>query len=83
MIQFAKEKYGDDVIIISSFFKDESNPIVCFIKDYKPLGMLGAAFVLMSNADVALFSSEWKSARGCRMEHMAAEEYGIEIIEME
>jgi hypothetical protein len=45
--------------------------------------MLGAAFVLMSNADVALFSSEWKSARGCRMEHMAAEEYGIEIIEME
>lgn len=34
---------------------------------------------LLGEADIAYFVSGWKDARGCRIEHYCAVEYGIEI----
>ena len=31
--------------------------------------------------DVAYFASGWKNARGCKIEHICAEQYGINIVE--
>jgi len=47
-----------------------------------PLYVLGAAIQLMASADVAVFCRGWESARGCRIEHECAVEYGVEIIEL-
>lgn len=64
----------DDVEIIDSFFKDK-------YFDEKPLYLLGKSFQLLANADMCYFVKGWRDARGCKMEHQACLEYGIEVEE--
>lgn len=73
-IEEAKKKLGEDVEVIDSFF--ESAP-----HDAKPLWFLGKSFELLSNADAVYFAEGWSNYRGCKMEHLAAEEYDIMIID--
>lgn len=67
------EKTYGGIEVIDSFFKDAPH-------DAKPLWFLGKSFELLSTADIAYFAENWVSARGCRLEHQAAAEYGIKII---
>lgn len=69
-----KEKFGEDIEIIDSFFEDAPH-------DAKPLWFLGKSLELLSNADVAYFCKGWDSARGCKIENTCAVEYGIETVE--
>lgn len=73
-IQSVKEKYGDDVEVIDSFFKDAPH-------DTKPLWFLGKSIELLAGADVAFFCKDWEKYRGCRIENQCAIEYGINVIE--
>lgn len=45
-----------------------------------PLCFLAKSIEKMSHCDVAYFCDGWEDARGCRIEHEAAEEYGLDII---
>ena len=38
---------------------------------------LGESIKLLSTADVAYFLKGWNTARGCRIEYMCANDYGI------
>lgn len=69
-IQSAKEKFGDDVEIVDSFFKDAPH-------EAKPLWFLGKSFEMLSTADAAIFCTGWRDARGCKMEKAACDNYGI------
>lgn len=69
-----KELMGDEIEVIDSFF--ENAPA-----DARPLWYLGESLKLLSTADVAYFAPGWKSARGCKIEHICAEQYGINIVE--
>lgn len=64
--------------VIDSFFKGAPH-------DAKPLWSLGRALQEMSSADIVFFASAWATARGCRIENLAAHEYlekaGVIIIE--
>lgn len=73
-IDSLKEKFGEDVEIIDSFF--EGAPA-----DAKPLWFLAKSLELLSTADVAYFCKDWETARGCKIENTCAIEYGIEVIE--
>lgn len=73
-IQRAKEALHDDVEIIESFFQGAP-------ADAKPLWYLGESLKLLSTADIAYFAAGWKNARGCKIEHICAQQYGINIIE--
>lgn len=73
-IKFVKEKYGDDIQVIDSFF--QSAPV-----DAKPLWFLAKSLELLASADTAYFCKGWQEARGCKIEHECAVEYGIEVIE--
>lgn len=73
-IQSVKEKYGDDVEVIDSFFKDAPH-------NAKPLWFLGKSIQLLASADVAFFCKDWEKYRGCRIENQCAIEYGITVIE--
>ena len=64
----------DNVEVIDSFFQDA--PVGA-----KPLWFLGKSIELLSSADIVYFCKGWNDARGCRIEHECAKEYGIEIIE--
>jgi len=72
-IEAAKTKLGEDVEVIDSFF--ESAP-----HEARPLWFLGKSFELLSKADIAYFAKGWDDARGCKMELLACQEYGIEIM---
>lgn len=73
-IAMAEELIGEPVEVIDSFFKDAPH-------DAKPLWLLGKSLELLSTADMAIFATGWKEARGCRIEHECAVEYGIDRID--
>lgn len=60
--------------IIDSFFEDAPH-------DANPLWFLAKSLEKLSTADAAYFCSGWENARGCKLEHAAATEYGIYTIE--
>ena len=68
-----EESHGE-IDVIDSFF--ESAPA-----DARPLWFLGKSLELLSTADLAVFAEGWDEARGCRIEHTCAVEYGIETLE--
>ena len=73
-IASATDMLGETVEVIDSFFKDAPH-------DAKPLWFLGKSLELLATADVAYFAKGWQDARGCRIEHECAIEYGIDLIE--
>lgn len=73
-IHEAEELLGEPVEVIDSFF--QSAPVGA-----KPLWFLGKSLELLSGADVAYFANGWQGARGCKIEHTCAVEYGISRIE--
>lgn len=67
VVKKIKSLYGDDVEIIDSYIDGGGTPLWC----------LGKAIELLSTADVAYFLKGWNTARGCRIEYMCADNYGI------
>nr|DAH82156.1 MAG TPA: protein of unknown function (DUF4406) [Caudoviricetes sp.] len=70
----AKKKLRDEVELIDSFFCGAP-------ADAKPAWYLGEAIKMLSTADIAFFAKGWEDARGCKIEHRVALEYGIPVIE--
>ena len=73
-VREAKIVCGEEVELIDSFF--QSAPA-----DARPLWFLGKSLELLSTADIAYFAPGWKEARGCKIEHLCAVEYGIDRME--
>lgn len=74
-IRKAEAVVGEPVEVIDSFFQNAP-------ADARPLWFLGKSLELLSTADVAYFAPGWDEARGCKIEHMCAVEYGIDRIEV-
>jgi hypothetical protein len=72
-VKAAAEKLGEPVEVIDSFFKDA--PVTA-----APLWFLGKSLELLADADIIYFCPGWDTARGCKIEHQCAVEYGIERI---
>lgn len=72
-IESVERQIGDSVEVIDSFF--QSAPV-----DAKPLWYIGESIKLLAEADVVYFAKGWEEARGCRIEHTCAVEYGIKPI---
>lgn len=64
---------GEKVEIIDSFFAGFSNDA---------LTCLAESIELLAKSDIVYFAKGWKNARGCRIEHECAVEYGIDRIEV-
>ena len=78
--EYRKNMFNDineleiDLELIDSFF--QSAPV-----DARPLWFLGKSLELLSTADCVYFAPGWENYRGCKIEHLCAEQYGIKIIE--
>lgn len=70
------ERYFGEIELIDSFFKDAPH-------DAKPLWFLGKSLELLSNANVIVLGKDWENAKGCRIEHECAIQYGIKIVYIE
>ena len=51
------------------------------VEDKNKLGLslLGQAFIKMADCDAVYMCDGWRDSRGCRLEHDAAFDYGLEI----
>ena len=67
----AVELLTDDILVPDTLFINHDRP---------RLAMLGRSIEKMAEADAIIFAPGWKQAAGCRVEHLAAAEYGIPII---
>lgn len=74
LLKATKQLGGESVELIDSFFENAPH-------DVKPLWFLGKSLELLSTADVVYFAEGWENARGCRIEHECAVQYGIDCIE--
>lgn len=72
-IKSVESELGEKVEVIDSFFRNA--PVKA-----KPLWFLGKSLELLSEADVVYFAKGWEEARGCKIEHQCAVDYGIELI---
>ena len=73
----AEKKIGEPVELIDSFIEDYPGEI----NKHIPVYYLGKSIDFLSQADIAYFGGDWRNARGCKIEHEIAKQYGIEIIE--
>lgn len=69
------KKYGNNVTFLSSYFQG-------VLIEHPPLYWLSKSLELLAEADLAVFTGNWRDHRGCRIEHMCAKEYGIPIVYM-
>lgn len=72
----AEEKLGEPMELIDSFISEYPGEINKSI----PIWYLGKSIQFLSQADIAYFGGDWRNARGCKIEHEIAKEYGIKII---
>ena len=75
LIAEAEERSGEKFDVLETFF--QGAPAYA-----KPLWYLGESLKYLASADMAVFAVDWACARGCRIEHAAAEEYGIPMMEV-
>lgn len=68
------EKFGE-VEVIDSFFETNAPDNV-----NSGLWFLGKSLELLSEADYAYFAEGYKNYRGCKIEHEACVQYGIDIV---
>ena len=73
----AEKVIKEPVELIDSFIEDYPEEI----NKHIPVFYLGKSIQFLSQADVAYFGGDWRNARGCKIEHEVAKQYGIEIIE--
>ena len=73
VIEIARQ-FGE-VDALETFFSD-------FGPAAKPLDYLARSIEFLAKADVAIFAPGWQDARGCRIEHQCALEYGILVMEV-
>ena len=66
----------NEIEVIQSLLDDKT------VQKMHPLYCLGMSLQLLSAADVAVFAEGWEEARGCRIEHECALQYGIKIIDL-
>ena len=69
-----KNLFNEPLEEVESYFPNGEN--------MQPLECLGKAIQLMAKADIACFCQGWENARGCKIEHECAKQYGVAIIEV-
>jgi hypothetical protein len=74
VIEIARQQFGE-VDVLETFFSN-------FGPAAKPLDYLARSIEFLAKADVAIFAPGWQDARGCRIEHQCALEYGILVMEV-
>ena len=68
-----QERLGEQVYVMDSFIERT-------LMSARSLWLLSKSLGELAYADLAFFAKGWEEARGCRIEHQCAEEYGIEIM---
>lgn len=67
--------------VVDTFFQDQWKKETNFPSDnHKAVWFMAKVIEKMATVDAVYFCDKWQSARGCRVEHYIAEQYGLGII---
>lgn len=72
----AEQQLGEQLELIDSFVEDYPGEINKSV----PVWYLGKSIQFLSQVDVVYFGKGWQDARGCKIEHEVALNYGIERV---
>lgn len=77
-IHYFQDKHPDcDIVYIANYRREAEE------ESDNPVFLLGRGIMqLMSQADVCLFSKNWKDSKGCKLEYEIAKTYDIDIMDM-
>lgn len=70
IVHQVEDDFDEPVELVDSFFREPE----------EPLKMLGRSIQLMADADMVFCAKGWEEARGCRIEHDCAIDYGKDTI---
>ena len=70
----AEKRAGEELELINSLLSDEE------VSSLMPLTCLSKSLECMSLAHYVYFGKGWDTARGCKIEHECAKEYGYKIL---
>ena len=76
LVKEVSAKIGIDLEMIDSCISEN-------VENLKPLECLGKSLEILAKADCVIFGKGWENARGCRIERLCAEQYGISILEVD
>ena len=77
-IHYFQDKHPDCEIVYQTNYVSEAEE-----ESNNPVYLLGRGIMnLMSQADVCLFSKNWKDSKGCKIEHDVAKAYRIDILDI-
>lgn len=65
---------GEPVLLVENYMRE--------LYSQKPLECLGESIKRMAQADCVVFGKGWQDARGCVIERMCAEKYGLDILDI-
>lgn len=81
--RFLQYAESNSMEVVNTLFTDEWYSKESMLKRgviQIPVCFLAKSIEAMSLCDVAYFAKGWENARGCRIEHEVAKQYGLEII---
>ena len=79
-IRFAKK---ENLEVVNTYFQDEwysKEAMVSRGVVQIPVCFLSMALEKMSQCNIVYFANGWENARGCKIEHEVALQYGLDII---
>ena len=79
-LEYAKENNYDVVntLFTDEWYNNESMKERGVVQI--PLCFLSKSLESMANCHISYFAKGWENARGCKIEHEVAKEYGLEIV---
>ena len=77
---FAKKENLEVVNTFFTSYRDSSEAMVSRGVVQVPVCFLSMALEKMSQCNIVYFANGWESARGCKIEHEVALQYGLEIV---
>lgn len=78
LIKICKDKFGEKIEILDSWFGEEFKNSEC---KNKGLLYLAKSLEIMADADIVVLGRKWGTARECVIEKNAADKYGIRVYE--
>ncbi len=75
----AEERLHEPVEFVDSYIEDYPGEL----NKHVPIWYLGVSIQFLSEADIVIMGKGWYDARGCRIEHLVATEYGLPVIYVE
>ena len=80
--QIVSSEMGEDFELLDTVWTDEPSDDILASQESSGVWYLGKSIGVIAEADLVVFDSDWRNARGCIIEHMVCAMYNIPYVDM-